>query len=50
MKTGELVIEVEMVDTPLKVDLEINKKGERLTGTTITQVEYPTSETEKQKE
>ena len=50
VKTGELVIEVEMVDTPLKVDLEINKKGERLTGTTITQVEYPTSETEKQKE
>ena len=50
IKTGELVVEVEVKDTPLKGNIEIKKTGEKITGATSTQVEYNTSESQTQKE
>ena len=50
IKTGELVVEVSMKDTPLKGNIEIKKTGEKITGATSTQVEYNTSESQTQKE
>ena len=50
IKTGELVVEVEIKDTPLKGNIEIKKTGEKITGATSTQVEYNTSESQTQKE
>ena len=40
IETGSLVIEVTMEDPPLKVDLYLSKKGEKLTNSTSTTVSY----------